>query len=169
MKQSVGKPGRLASAQSVRTPLRRNASGIAENISVGISRGGVSRYIIAWFHPSCPIWCTLEGLRGYDLYSILTSPTLCSLLKTPTPFGITTSTALSPIHFAMTSGLSEIAKNAGFFSGENGPRTGAMLAWVLNPTVAPHSFPKITIDLLPSGEIIELRTTALHPPKALMR
>jgi hypothetical protein len=35
----------------VRTRLRRNASGIAENTSVPISRGGTSRYIIAWFHP----------------------------------------------------------------------------------------------------------------------
>src|SRR6202035_1789903 len=52
MKQSVGCPGRLASAQSVRTPLRRNASGSAENTLVSISRGGVSRYIIAWFHLS---------------------------------------------------------------------------------------------------------------------
>src|SRR3954447_17352194 len=45
MKQSVGCPGRLASAHSVRMPLRRNASGIAENTSVSISRGGASRYI----------------------------------------------------------------------------------------------------------------------------
>ena len=50
MKQSVGWPGRLASAQSVATPLRRNASGIAENTLVSISRGGASRYIIAWFY-----------------------------------------------------------------------------------------------------------------------
>ncbi len=49
MKQSVGWPGRLASAQLDRTPLRRNWSGIAENISVSISNGGRSRYSIAWF------------------------------------------------------------------------------------------------------------------------
>src|SRR5215211_9511270 len=48
IKQSVGAPGRLASAQSVRT-LRRNSAGIAEKILVSISRGGVSRYIILLF------------------------------------------------------------------------------------------------------------------------
>ena len=47
MKQSVGWPRRLASAQSVRALLRRNASGIAENTFVSMSRGGASRYIIA--------------------------------------------------------------------------------------------------------------------------
>jgi hypothetical protein len=46
MKQSVSAPGRLASAQSVRS-LRLCSSGIAEKISVWISFGGVSRYIIA--------------------------------------------------------------------------------------------------------------------------
>src|SRR5215813_3035062 len=46
MKQSVGIPGRLASAQSVRSPLRRNLSGIAEKIFVSIRRGGVSRYMM---------------------------------------------------------------------------------------------------------------------------
>ena len=35
---------------SVRTPLRLKASGIAEKTSVPISRGGASRYIIAWVH-----------------------------------------------------------------------------------------------------------------------
>jgi hypothetical protein len=51
MKQSVAAPGRLASAHSVRT-LRRNSSGIAEKICVGISFGGVSRYIIFFVHLS---------------------------------------------------------------------------------------------------------------------
>ena len=46
MKQSVGAPGRLASAHSVATPLRRKLSGIAEKTVVSISFGGVSRYII---------------------------------------------------------------------------------------------------------------------------
>src|SRR5215472_10852330 len=46
MKQSVGWPGRLASAHSVATPFRRKLSGIAEKIVVSISFGGVSRYII---------------------------------------------------------------------------------------------------------------------------
>src|SRR5690242_19296719 len=49
MKQSVGFPGRLASAHSVVTPLRRNWSGIAEKTWVSISFGGVSRYIICCF------------------------------------------------------------------------------------------------------------------------
>jgi hypothetical protein len=67
MKQSVGCPGRLASAQSVRTPLRRHVSGIAENTSVPISRGGTSRYIIAWFQPSCSICGTIDDmLAGVD-------------------------------------------------------------------------------------------------------
>ncbi|MEY9984915.1 hypothetical protein ABH995_004252 [Bradyrhizobium yuanmingense] len=46
MKLSVGMFGRLASAQSVRTPLRRNFSGMAVNSLVSIRRGGVSRYIM---------------------------------------------------------------------------------------------------------------------------
>src|ERR1700712_1278452 len=50
MKQSVVAPGRLASAHSVRTG-RRNSAGIAEKTSVGISFGGVSRYIIFLVHP----------------------------------------------------------------------------------------------------------------------
>src|SRR6478609_10037327 len=50
MKQSVGWPGRLASAHSVATPLRRKLSGIAEKIVVSISFGGVSRYIILVLH-----------------------------------------------------------------------------------------------------------------------
>jgi hypothetical protein len=49
MKQSVGFPGRLASAHSVATPLRRKSSGIAEKILVSISFGGISRYIICCF------------------------------------------------------------------------------------------------------------------------
>src|SRR5712671_4399591 len=48
IKQSVGAPGRLASAQSVRT-LRRNSAGTSEKILVSIRRGGVSRYIILLF------------------------------------------------------------------------------------------------------------------------
>src|SRR5436305_1865859 len=45
MKQSVGMPGRLASAQFERV-LRRKRSGIAENTFVSIRSGGRSRYII---------------------------------------------------------------------------------------------------------------------------
>src|SRR6185437_91755 len=50
IKQSAIWPGLLASAQSVRTPLRRKLSGIAENSSAWMSFGGVSRYIIARCH-----------------------------------------------------------------------------------------------------------------------
>src|SRR6478609_3447443 len=49
MKQSVGWPGRLASAHSVAT-LRRNSAGTAEKIWVSISLGGVSKYIILLLH-----------------------------------------------------------------------------------------------------------------------
>src|SRR3954454_8870327 len=57
MKESVGTPGRLASAQSVRSPLRRNLSGMAEKSLVSIRRGGVSRYIIV-------VLSLLMGERG---------------------------------------------------------------------------------------------------------
>src|ERR1700682_5456519 len=67
MKQSVGWPRRLASAQSVRAPLRRNASGIAENIFVSISRGGTSRYIIAWFHLMNDEGTINEHVRAVDV------------------------------------------------------------------------------------------------------
>jgi hypothetical protein len=43
-------------------PLRRNRSGIAEKTSVPISRGGTSRYIIAWFFLSYPVRRTIDDL-----------------------------------------------------------------------------------------------------------
>jgi hypothetical protein len=105
---------------------------------------------------------------GY-LYSTVTSPTRRSLLKILSPPGMRAiSTALSPSHLAITTCSPEVAKKAGFFSGEKEPPAGAMLACVLNPTVAPHSFPKTTMDLVPSGDGIELRTTVLQSPKMLM-
>src|ERR1700753_528269 len=62
MKLSVGWPGRLAAAHSVRTPLRRKDSGIAENTLASISRGGVSRYIIVWFHRAAKNRRTIEDI-----------------------------------------------------------------------------------------------------------
>src|SRR5437762_2850257 len=62
MKQSVVAPGRLASAHSVRTG-RRNSAGIAEKTSVGISFGGVSRYIIFLVHP-CWNGRTIDDVLG---------------------------------------------------------------------------------------------------------
>jgi hypothetical protein len=57
----------LASAQSVRAPLRRNRSGIAEKTSVPISRGGASRYIIAWFCPFYAVRSSMADIiRGVD-------------------------------------------------------------------------------------------------------
>ena len=66
MKQSVGAPGRLASAQSVVTPLRRKLSGIAEKIVVSISCGGVSRYIIVFGSPVKSARTIEEGRDGVD-------------------------------------------------------------------------------------------------------
>jgi hypothetical protein len=43
----------------VRASLRRNRSGIAEKTSVPISRGGASRYIIAWF---CPFYAVRSSI-----------------------------------------------------------------------------------------------------------
>src|SRR5882757_11485730 len=63
IKQSVGAPGRLASAQSVRT-LRRNSAGIAEKILVSIRRGGVSRYIIYCFHLWWRSRRTIDDIAG---------------------------------------------------------------------------------------------------------
>ena len=97
------------------------------------------------------------------------SPTLCSLLKTLPPGIAVISTALFPSHLAITICSPEIAKKSGFFSCEKELPAGAMLACVLNPTVAPHSFSKITMDLLPSGDGIELRTMVLHAPKSLTK
>ena len=65
MKQSVGAPGRLASAQSVRT-LRRNSCGIAEKTCVSISRGGVSRYIIVVGHLLADRRTIKDRTRGVD-------------------------------------------------------------------------------------------------------
>src|SRR5436309_10119052 len=50
IKQSVGWPGRLASAHEVATPFLRNFSGIDENTRVSIRSGGVSRYIMLLVH-----------------------------------------------------------------------------------------------------------------------
>src|SRR5581483_7062317 len=66
MKQSVGAPGRLASAHSVATPLRRKLSGIAEKIVVSISFGGVSRYIIVVGSPVKSARTIMEGCGGVD-------------------------------------------------------------------------------------------------------
>src|SRR3979409_354248 len=65
MKQSVVAPGRLASAHSVRTG-RRNSAGIAEKTSVGISFGGVSRYIIFLVHPCWNGRTINDVLRAVD-------------------------------------------------------------------------------------------------------
>src|SRR3982074_3494787 len=65
MKQSVVAPGRLASAHSVRTG-RRNSAGIAEKTSVGISFGGVSRYIIFLIHPCWNGRTINDVLRAVD-------------------------------------------------------------------------------------------------------
>src|SRR5579859_60699 len=67
IKQSVGWPGRLASAHSVATPLRRKWPGIAEKILVSISLGGASRYIILVCLPALLRRGTIEDwLHGVD-------------------------------------------------------------------------------------------------------
>src|SRR6187399_2192550 len=80
MKQSVGAPGRLASAQSVRT-LRRNSAGMAEKTCVSIRRGGVSRYIIFLGSPVAE----RVDLRGWGWPRRLVLPVIPGWSEGPDP------------------------------------------------------------------------------------